>query len=37
MERNAHYALVGLISMVLFMGLVIFVVWLARTQDVPAG
>jgi phospholipid/cholesterol/gamma-HCH transport system substrate-binding protein len=32
MERNAHYALVGLVSMLLFMGLVIFVVWLARLQ-----
>jgi phospholipid/cholesterol/gamma-HCH transport system substrate-binding protein len=32
MERNAHYALVGLISMVLFIGLVVFVVWLARLQ-----
>lgn len=32
MERNAHYALVGLISMALFVGLVVFVVWLARLQ-----
>ena len=32
MERNAHYALVGLISMALLMGLVVFVVWLARLQ-----
>lgn len=32
MERNAHYALVGLVSMVLFVGLVVFVVWLARLQ-----
>lgn len=30
MERNAHYALVGVISMALFVGLVVFVVWLAR-------
>lgn len=29
MERNANYALVGLISAILFVGLVIFVVWLA--------
>ncbi|HEY1448962.1 MAG TPA: MlaD family protein [Caulobacteraceae bacterium] len=29
MERNANYALVGLISAVLFAGLVVFVVWLA--------
>jgi phospholipid/cholesterol/gamma-HCH transport system substrate-binding protein len=36
MERNANYALVGAISLALFMGLVIFVVWLAKlsfTQD----
>jgi phospholipid/cholesterol/gamma-HCH transport system substrate-binding protein len=32
MERNAHYALVGLISVVLFMAAVIFVFWLARFQ-----
>jgi phospholipid/cholesterol/gamma-HCH transport system substrate-binding protein len=32
MERNAHYALVGLISMVLFIGLVVFVIWLGRMQ-----
>lgn len=30
MERNAHYALVGVISAALFVGLVVFVVWLAR-------
>jgi phospholipid/cholesterol/gamma-HCH transport system substrate-binding protein len=30
MERNANYALVGAISLALFMGLVIFVVWLAK-------
>jgi phospholipid/cholesterol/gamma-HCH transport system substrate-binding protein len=32
MERDAHYALVGLISAVLFVGLLVFVVWLARLQ-----
>jgi len=32
MERNAHYALVGLITAVLFVGLLVFVVWLARLQ-----
>lgn len=32
MERNAHYALVGVISLVLMLGLFIFVVWLARLQ-----
>ncbi len=32
MERNANYALVGVISMALFVGLVVFVVWLARIQ-----
>ena len=36
MERNAHYALVGLISMALFVGLVVFVVWLARLQFTKA-
>jgi phospholipid/cholesterol/gamma-HCH transport system substrate-binding protein len=30
MERNANYALVGAVSIGLFMGLVIFIVWLAR-------
>lgn len=30
MERNANYALVGAISLALFMGLIIFVVWLAK-------
>ncbi|MFO1014917.1 MAG: MlaD family protein [Caulobacteraceae bacterium] len=30
MERNANYALVGLSSLILFVGLVIFIVWLAR-------
>jgi len=30
MERNANYALVGFISLGLFIGLVVFVVWLAR-------
>ncbi|HEY5290513.1 MAG TPA: MlaD family protein [Caulobacteraceae bacterium] len=29
MERNANYALVGLISAIVFAGLVVFVVWLA--------
>ncbi len=32
MERNAHYALVGLISVLLVMATVIFVFWLARFQ-----
>jgi phospholipid/cholesterol/gamma-HCH transport system substrate-binding protein len=32
MERNAHYAAVGLATVVLFLGLVLFVVWLARFQ-----
>src|SRR5580693_5659534 len=32
MERNANYALVGFASMMLFVGLIIFVVWLARVQ-----
>lgn len=32
MERNANYALVGLASMILFIGLVVFVFWLARLQ-----
>jgi phospholipid/cholesterol/gamma-HCH transport system substrate-binding protein len=32
MERNAHYALVGVISLVLMLGLFVFVVWLARLQ-----
>ena len=36
MERNAHYALVGLISMLLFVGVVVFVVWLARLQFTKA-
>ncbi len=30
MERNANYALVGAVTLFLFMGLVIFVVWLAK-------
>ena len=30
MEKNANYALVGLSSLILFIGLVIFIVWLAR-------
>lgn len=36
MERNAHYALVGLASTVIFVGLVVFVVWLARFQFTKA-
>ncbi|MEO8115800.1 MAG: MlaD family protein [Phenylobacterium sp.] len=32
MEKNANYALVGLSSLILFIGLAIFVVWLARLQ-----
>lgn len=32
MEKNANYALVGLSTLVLFLGLVIFSVWLARLQ-----
>ena len=32
MERDAHYALVGLISLVVCVGMVVFVVWLARFQ-----
>lgn len=32
MERNANYALVGAACLVLFMGLVVFVVWLAKLQ-----
>lgn len=32
MEKNANYALVGLSSMMLFLGLVIFAFWLARLQ-----
>lgn len=32
MERNAHYALVGLISMLLAAATIIFVFWLARFQ-----
>ena len=32
MEKNANYALVGLSSLLLFAGMVIFVVWLARFQ-----
>jgi phospholipid/cholesterol/gamma-HCH transport system substrate-binding protein len=36
MERNAHYALVGLASTVLFVLMVVFVVWLARLQFTKA-
>jgi phospholipid/cholesterol/gamma-HCH transport system substrate-binding protein len=32
MEKNANYALVGLSSLILFIGMVIFVVWLARLR-----
>jgi phospholipid/cholesterol/gamma-HCH transport system substrate-binding protein len=32
MEKNANYALVGASSLILFIGLVIFVIWLARLQ-----
>jgi phospholipid/cholesterol/gamma-HCH transport system substrate-binding protein len=32
MERNANYALVGLATTVLLLGLIFFVVWLARLQ-----
>ena len=32
MERNANYALVGFASLALFVGLVVFIVWLARVQ-----
>jgi phospholipid/cholesterol/gamma-HCH transport system substrate-binding protein len=30
MERNANYALVGFVTFILFIGLIVFVVWLAR-------
>ena len=32
MERNAHYALVGLVSLILFLGAIVFVTWLAQLQ-----
>jgi phospholipid/cholesterol/gamma-HCH transport system substrate-binding protein len=32
MERNANYALVGFSTVMLFIGLVIFIVWLARVE-----
>jgi phospholipid/cholesterol/gamma-HCH transport system substrate-binding protein len=32
MEKNANYALVGASTLILFIGLVVFVVWLARLQ-----
>ena len=32
MERNANYALVGFASLALFVGMVVFIVWLARVQ-----
>ena len=33
MERNSNYALVGLATTLLFLGLVFFVIWLARLQS----
>jgi len=33
MERNANYALVGAATLLLFLGLVVFVVWLARLNS----
>lgn len=32
MEKNANYALVGLSTIILFIGLIIFVIWLARLR-----
>ena len=32
MEKNANYAMVGLSAIILFVGLVVFIVWLARWQ-----
>jgi len=32
MERNANYALVGFAALMLFIGMIVFVVWLARVQ-----
>ncbi|MBS0294799.1 MAG: MCE family protein [Proteobacteria bacterium] len=32
MERNAHYAAIGLATSVLFLGLLLFVIWFARFQ-----
>ncbi len=32
MEKNANYALVGLSTMILLIGLIIFVIWLARLR-----
>ncbi|MDQ0463765.1 phospholipid/cholesterol/gamma-HCH transport system substrate-binding protein [Caulobacter ginsengisoli] len=32
MERNANYALVGMVTLILFVGMVIFAFWLARLQ-----
>ena len=32
MERNANYALVGFASLILLVGLTLFVFWLARLQ-----
>lgn len=33
MERNSNYALVGLATTLLFVGLIFFVIWLARLQS----
>ena len=32
MERHANYALVGFATLALFLGLVVFIVWLARVE-----
>jgi phospholipid/cholesterol/gamma-HCH transport system substrate-binding protein len=32
MERNANYGLVGLVSLILFVGVVVFIFWLAKLQ-----
>ncbi|MDP1632957.1 MAG: MlaD family protein [Caulobacter sp.] len=32
MERNANYVLVGIASLVLFIGMVVFIAWIARLQ-----
>lgn len=34
MERNAHYVLVGVVSLLLMVGVILFVIWLARIQFV---
>ncbi len=36
MERQARYALVGLVSLLIFVGMVVFIVWLARFQFAKA-